>query len=218
MIYNNVSIAWMGHDSFKISATNGKVSYVYIDPFKVNGSPNNGDIVISTHPHHDHFSPEDIKKVIGKNGVLVVTKDNMDKAHSVIKGVVGLKPGESHTVENIKVEAVAAYNTNKAFHPKTNEWVGVIIEVNGVRVYHAGDTDYIPEMKKLGKIDIALLPVSGTYVMTAEEAFKAAKDIRPKIAVPMHYGTIVGNIDNAKQFEELCSKAGIKTQIPEKGK
>ncbi|MCX5757844.1 MAG: MBL fold metallo-hydrolase, partial [Candidatus Hydrogenedentes bacterium] len=110
--------------------------------------------------------------------------------------------GERLTVEGIGIEAVPAYNTNKEFHPKKNGWIGYIVTMNDVRIYHAGDTDHIPEMKSI-KADIALLPVSGTYVMTAEEAARAALDINPRIAIPMHYGTIVGQADDAVRFRDL---------------
>ena len=94
-----------------------------------------------------------------------------------------------------------SYNRDKDFHPKQKAWLGFIVEVDGVKIYHAGDTDFIPEMKDL-KVDIALLPVSGTYVMTAEQAVEAALAIQPKLAIPMHYGAIVGDDKDALAFKE----------------
>ncbi|HEY3346824.1 MAG TPA: MBL fold metallo-hydrolase, partial [Nitrospirota bacterium] len=111
-------------------------------------------------------------------------------------------PGDKLNEKGIDIETVPAYNTNKAFHPKSNRWVGYIFTVEGERLYIAGDTDYIPEMKSI-KCDIAFLPVSGTYVMTAEEAVQAAQDIKPKVAVPMHYGTLAGTVADAERFKKL---------------
>jgi L-ascorbate metabolism protein UlaG (beta-lactamase superfamily) len=122
-----------------------------------------------------------------------------------------VKPGERITVEGIEIEAVPSYNTNKKFHPKANSWVGYIFTVRGQRIYLAGDTDYIPEMKTF-RADIALLPVSGTYVMTADEAVKAALDIKPKVAIPMHYDSIVGSKDDAKKFADAL-KGKIEVMI-----
>jgi L-ascorbate metabolism protein UlaG (beta-lactamase superfamily) len=114
-----------------------------------------------------------------------------------------MQPGKTVTMGNIGVEAVPAYNTNKRFHPKDNEWVGYVISINSKRIYHSGDTDFIPEMANLHKIDVALMAVSGTYVMTAEEAAKAVDTFKPKLAIPMHYGAIVGSASDAEEFKRL---------------
>lgn len=193
------NIHWLGHNAFKIIGE----KVIFTDPYKIK-KKDTADIILITHDHFDHCSPEDVKKIQGSETVIVTTADCAKKLSGKIKIV---KIGDRINVEGIEIEAVPSYNTNKQFHPKGNGWVGYIFTVTGHRIYIAGDTDYIPEMKSF-KADIALLPVSGTYVMTADEAVKAALDIKPNIAIPMHYGSIVGSRDDAKKFAE-----GLKGKI-----
>ena len=199
MIDNFISkIHWLGHDSFRIDGTRT----LYFDPFQIQGGPG-ADLIFISHDHFDHCSPEDVEKIRKESTVIITEKDSAGK----LKGDVRvLKPGEKMEVAGVKVEAVPAYNTDKDFHPRKNGWLGFIVEVDGVRVYHAGDTDVIPEMDGM-QVDIALLPVSGTYVMTAEQAVEAAKAIQPKVAIPMHYGAIVGDEQDASSFQQAL--AGI---------
>ncbi len=191
------NIHWLGHASFRLE---GEVT-VYIDPWKLSPNSPKADLILITHDHYDHCSPEDVAK-IQKADTLIVT---IPAAARKLKGEVKtVKPGDKITVKGIEVEAVPAYNTDKPFHPKAAGHVGFIVTLGGKRIYHAGDTDFIPEMKNL-KVDIALLPVSGTYVMTAEEAAKAADAIKPEVAIPIHYGEIVGSERDAERFKELTS-------------
>jgi L-ascorbate metabolism protein UlaG (beta-lactamase superfamily) len=187
------NIHWLGHDTFKITGE----KTIYTDPYEVK-KKDTADIILITHDHFDHCSPGDIKKIQGPDTVIVTTKDCAKKLSGNVRTV---KPGDTITVDGITIEAVPAYNTNKQFHTRDQGWVGFIFTVDGQRIYIAGDTDHIPEMKDF-RVDIALLPVSGTYVMTADEAVKAAIDINPDIAIPMHYGAIVGDKSDAERFAE----------------
>lgn len=210
--YQGVKIRWLGHDTFEIS--NGKK--IVIDPYKLS-KEHRADILLITHEHFDHLSKEDIEKVRDENTVVVAPKQcEQDLKSMNFKEVMIVKPNDKVQVEGISIEAVPAYNTNKInpstnkpFHPKEDGKVGYIVTINGVRIYHAGDTDAIEEMKSIDT-DIALLPVSGTYVMTAEEAAEAVKMIKPKLAIPMHYGAIVGSIEDANKFKQLVSECEVK--------
>jgi L-ascorbate metabolism protein UlaG (beta-lactamase superfamily) len=187
-------LAWLGHDGFRIDA-GGKT--IYFDPYQISGGPT-ADLILISHEHFDHYSPEDLAKIQGENTVIVTEKTTAAKLTGDVRI---MKPGESISVDDIKIQAVPSYNTDKDFHPAGNEWLGFIVEVEGVKVYHAGDTDFIPEMKDFD-VDIALLPVSGTYVMKADQAVEAALAINPKLAIPMHYGAIVGDEQDALTFKK----------------
>jgi len=197
------NIHWLGHDTFKIVGE----KTIITDPFNIRKG-DVADIILITHDHYDHCSPDDVKKIQGPHTVIITTRDCAGKLSGNIRTV---KPGDSVTEGGIRVEAVPAYNTNKKFHPRANGWVGFVFTVNGRRIYLAGDTDLIPEMKII-KADIALLPVSGTYVMTADEAVQAALTIKPKVAIPMHYGSIVGDLSDAEKFADNL-KGKIKVVI-----
>ena len=191
------NITWLGHDGFLIKG-DGKT--IVIDPFQVKDCEP-ADIILVTHEHYAHCSPEDIQKV-RKASTVIITEA---KAAAKLSGDVRVvQPGDKLTVEGIPIEVVPSYNTNKSFHPKQNGWLGFIVTVEGVRIYHAGDTDLIPEMASFD-VDIALLPVSGTYVMTAEEAVEAAKMIKPQVVIPMHYDAIVGSPEDAQRFSDALS-------------
>jgi L-ascorbate metabolism protein UlaG (beta-lactamase superfamily) len=197
---------WLGHDTFRIDAG----PTIYFDPYQIKPGPT-ADIIFISHDHYDHCSPEDIAKIQGPETVIVTSQSCLKKLTGNVQVVA---PGDSLTVKGISVRVVPSYNINKKFHPKKKGWLGFVIEINGVRVYHAGDTDLIPEMKDI-QADIVLLPVSGTYVMTAEEAAEAALTIKPALAVPMHYGTLVGEAADAERFS-LLLEGKVQVKILEK--
>ena len=194
-------IVWLGHDGFRIDGA----KTIYIDPYQIEGGPV-ADVILITHEHFDHCSPEDVEKIQGPDTVIVTEKDSAKKLTGDVRVV---KPGDEVDLEDVKIDVVPSYNTDKDFHPKKNAWLGFIVEIDGIKLYHAGDADFIPEMKDL-EVDIALLPVSGTYVMTADQAVKAALAINPKLAIPMHYAAIVGDVQDALNFEKaLAGKVDV---------
>lgn len=206
-------IKWLGHDGFEIATD---VLTLMIDPFQVEGD-RQADIILVTHPHYDHCSVDDIARLTTPSTVIVTEPESADilSAANLAGDIRIVKPGDHLTVSGIVIEAVAAYNVNKHFHPKEKNWLGFIVTMDGVRVYHAGDTDMIPEMDGL-RTDIALLPVSGTYVMTADEAVAAAKRIKPETAIPMHYNSIVGTASDALAFKAALADV-CEVVIPRRG-
>ena len=189
------------HSSIKIS----KNKVIYIDPFKIDKNYNDADIVFITHDHYDHYSEEDIDKVINENTTIIIPEELLTKL--LKKGInknaiITVEPNEKYVVQGIKFETIPAYNTNKTFHPKKNGWVGYIIIINGIRYYIAGDTDITEENKKV-KCDVAFVPVGGTYTMDFKEAASLINEIKPKIAIPIHYGSIVGTEQDAIDFIRL---------------
>jgi len=193
-----VSLTWVAHATFRVA--DGAV--VYIDPWKLQGQEQ-ADIVLITHSHYDHCSPEDVSKIAGDETVIIGPEECASKFLANFRPAAA---GSRFTVGDVEVAPVPAYNIDKQFHPRNKGWVGYLLEINGKRIYHAGDTDFIPEMKDLKdlNVDVALLPVGGTYTMDAEEAAEAANVIEPKIAIPMHFGTIVGGASDADRFQQLC--------------
>jgi L-ascorbate metabolism protein UlaG (beta-lactamase superfamily) len=191
------SMHWLGHDTFKIIGE----KVIYTDPFRLKDKNvvEKADIVLITHEHHDHCSPEDVKKIQKPETVIISTQSCVAKLTGNVRSV---RPGDTLEVGGLRIEAVPAYNVDKKYHPREKNDVGYVFTVKGQRIYLAGDTDYIPEMKAFANTNIALLPVSGTYVMTEKEAVKAALDIKPDIAIPMHYGAIVATRMNAERFAE----------------
>ncbi len=189
---------WLGHDSFRID----EPIVIYLDPWRLPAGSPPADLILISHEHGDHCSPMDVRK-IRKGDTVVVAAPTA--ASQLEAPVVSLQAGEQTQVEGVTVEAVRAYNIDKPFHPKGAGHIGYLLTIRGERLYFAGDTDKIPEMEGLA-CDIAFLPVSGMYVMTAEEAAQAAEVIQPRVAVPMHYGAgVVGTVEDAERFRTLCS-------------
>ena len=195
----NVEVLY--HSSIKIE--DNKI--IYIDPFKIDKDYNDADIVFITHDHFDHYSEEDIDKVINENTTIIIPEELLTKI--LRKGinknaVITVESNKEYMVQGIKFETIPAYNTNKTFHPKENDWVGYIITLDGIRYYIAGDTDITEENRKV-KCDVAFVPVGGTYTMNYSEAAELVNIIKPKIAVPIHYGSIVGTKQDATNFIKL---------------
>jgi len=185
---------------------------IYIDPFKIDGAPKDADIIFCTHDHFDHLSPGDIKKVMKPGAILVVPKKKAKKFKKYeLSEVIGVEPFNEYEAQGIKFRTVPSYNLDKKFHKKKKNWVGYIIDVDEASYYFAGDTDYIPEMDEI-EADVVFLPVGGTYTMNAEEAAKAANSIKPKVAVPIHFGTVVGAREDAETFTKNLDQ-GIQSKI-----
>ncbi|MCR4685317.1 MAG: MBL fold metallo-hydrolase [Lachnospiraceae bacterium] len=181
---------------------------IYADPFKMSRSPKDADFILITHDHYDHFSPEDIQKVAGKNTILVAPEKMEKKAEEVrdfVSRIVTVEPGNSYEVEGLSFETVPAYNSMKPFHPKHAGFVGYILEIDGKRIYIAGDTDATKEAKAV-KCDIALVPIGGTYTMDAKAAAELVNLISPSVAIPVHFGEIVGKPEDAKTFAGLVNE------------
>lgn len=206
----NLDFTRIAHDTFRIAGS----KVIYTDPYKVTQG-GEADIVLLSHEHFDHLSLEDLEKVCVSGTTIVASPLCREGLKNVkVKKTQYLDPGGKTTVDKVGIEAIPAYNLNKfrepgkVFHPKEEERLGFLIHMDGTSVYFAGDTDFIPEMKSL-KCDIALLPVSGTYVMTAQEAAQATAAINPKVAVPMHYAAIVGSEADAKKFKSLVKNCQV---------
>jgi L-ascorbate metabolism protein UlaG (beta-lactamase superfamily) len=209
------SIEWLGHSGFRVRASG---AVIYIDPYRVPDGPS-ADLILVTHAHYDHFSPQDVERLADERTWLVGPPAVAERASG---HVVSVSPGQvldDELVRGVGVSTVAAYNTSKrdasghVFHPREAGWVGYELNVRGERLYHSGDTDVIPEMDTVTGVDVALLPVSGVYVMTAGEAAEAARRIQPRVAVPMHWGEHIGSREDAEAFAE---RAPVDVQILEK--
>ena len=198
---NNIEV--LCHSSIKIN----KGIIIYFDPFKIEKNYNDADIIFITHDHYDHYSEEDIDKVIKNNTIIVSPVDLLEKLLN--KGlkkenIISVKPYEDYNIRNLKFSTIPAYNTNKQFHPRKNNWVGYLIELEGITYYIAGDTDITEDNKKI-KCDVAFVPIGGTFTMNYQEASELINTIKPKIVIPTHYGSIVGTKEDAINFSKLIN-------------
>jgi L-ascorbate metabolism protein UlaG (beta-lactamase superfamily) len=222
MKIKEITIDFLGHSGFIIQDSSGK--RIAIDPYNISGNIPPADIILITHSHYDHCSIKDLTKLAKPGASIIVPADAQSKITRIDKvNMEIIEIGDELSLGNIKIEAVPAYNIKKDFHPKKEQWLGYLIKINGTVIYHAGDTDKIPEMEKLtgyGKHDtqfITLLPVSGKYVMTAEEAAEVASLLKPNLAIPMHYGAgVIGTREDAERFQKLCFEKNINAEILEK--
>ncbi|MEK6833411.1 MAG: MBL fold metallo-hydrolase [Nanoarchaeota archaeon] len=220
MKIGEVELKWLGHSGFFIR--NSKK--IYIDPYNIKEGIEKADLILITHSHYDHCSVADIEKIVQDGTKIIMTADCQSKItrfNVPIKMEI-IEPGQELDLGDIKISALPAYNSDKHFHPKDENWVGYLLKINNLIIYHAGDTDLIPEMQKLtghnqpDKEFVALLPIGGRFTMNVEEAAEAAKLIKPTIAIPMHYGSVVGANEDAQEFKELCEEEGIRVEILEK--
>jgi L-ascorbate metabolism protein UlaG (beta-lactamase superfamily) len=220
MKVDNVEIKWLGNSGFLIKDSQA----IYIDPYNIRGGLEKADIILITHSHYDHCSIADINKIVKEGTKIILPADCQSKiTRSDIPIEIRItEPGQEIDLSNVKIYSLPAYNTDKHFHPKEEGWLGYLVKIDDVLIYHAGDTDNIPEMQKLtghnqaDKTFIALLPVGGRFTMNPEEAADAAKLIKPSLAIPMHYGSVAGNDDDAEEFCEFCKEKGINAKILEK--
>ncbi len=194
-------IEWIGHSSFKISGS----KKIYIDPWKVSKEMRDGDIILISHPHHDHFSPHDIKKVAREPWNLFGPQDVVDELGSGS----ALKAFESISSCGVSIKALPSYTIDKLFHPRRKGWLGYIIIIDGISIYYGGDTDALPEMKDFGPVDIALLPVGGRFTMDCREAATAVKMLKPATTIPYHWGDIIGSRDDAERFAASCDSKTV---------
>ncbi len=219
MELNGVKIEFLGHSGFVITTQKGKK--IVIDPYNLTSYHEKADFILITHNHYDHCSIKDIKKIVKEGTIAVVPAD----AQSKIMKVDGLhmeivEVGDEIELRDARVEIMPAYNVKKDFHPKREGWFGFVVKMGDVIVYHSGDSDEIPEMKRLtgygkkGNKFVVLLPVSGQTVMNAEEAAEVANFLSPDVAIPMHYGAgVAGTMADAERFVELCKEMNINAEI-----
>jgi L-ascorbate metabolism protein UlaG (beta-lactamase superfamily) len=209
-------VAWFGHSGFRLSAG---AKTIDIEPYRVPAGARKADLILITHGHYDHFSPQDVERLSKPSTEVIAPAAVAERLNGRVRSIAAGEEIEPEHVRGVSVHAVAAYNTSKrdkegrVFHPREAGGVGYDVNVRGERLYHAGDTDVIPEMDQVTGVDVALLPVSGTYVMTAGEAAEAARRIQPRLAVPMHWGEHLGTRDDALAF---ARQAPVEVTIMEK--
>ena len=199
------NIRVLTHSSIKITGE----AVIYVDPYDIVDAKGDADIILITHDHFDHFSPDDIAKVIKNDTILVVPKKMEKQASTIPCGeMITVEPEDRKQLGNIMIGTIPAYNPLKPFHPKGKGWVGYLIETGGVRIYVAGDTDITEENKKV-VCDVAMIPIGGTYTMDAKKAAELVNTIRPKVAIPIHYGSVAGS-----KSDEDVFRANVNVDIP----
>ena len=222
MEVRGVNIQFLGHSGFLITCTNGK--RIAIDPYNISDGIEKADLILITHSHYDHCSIKDISKLV-KEGTIVIMPPDVQSKITKIDGVEMqlVEVGDKFEFGKVKIEAFPSYNINKDFHPKKEGWLGYLVKIDDVIIYHAGDSDKIPEMKNLsgyGKREnefVMLLPISGEFVMNVDEAYEIASLVSPDLVIPMHYGAgVVGTREDAERFIELCKESGLRAEILEK--
>ena len=199
-------ITWYKQSGFRLIHEERQV---YIDPWEVPAGEPKADFILITHAHFDHFDKETIERLRHAGTKIIAPKDVARELTGA--NITGVLPGETHDIAGLKFETVPAYNIDKEYHPKAKKWVGYVIEINGHRYYHAGDTDRIPEMTAI-ETAVAMLPIGGTYTMDVDEAVEAVADISPERAIPMHYGFEVGSKEDGERFQNL---AGVPVDLLE---
>lgn len=199
------------HNSIRVDS-NGKV--MYFDPFKIAGDYNDADYIFCTHSHYDHFSPEDICKLIKDGTKLIIPKDIKKEAETLVRkeNIITVEPDKEYNIDDLKIKTTYAYNINKEFHPKEKKWVGYIVEKDTEKYYIAGDTDNIPEIQNI-ECDVAFLPVGGKYTMNYNEAAELANTIKSKVVVPTHYAEIIGTVEDGTNFAKLVKGKEVKIFI-----
>ena len=220
MKIGDVEIKWLGHSGFLIK--NSRV--IYIDPYNIKEENEKADLILLTHSHYDHCSIRDIKKIVKEGTRIILPADCQSKItrFDVPIKIEIIEPEQEIDLGNVKILAFPAYNIDKHFHPKEESWIGYLIKMDDVVIYHAGDTDVIPEMQNLTGYDkkekkfVALLPVGGRFTMNSEEAAESAKLIKPFLAIPMHYGSVVGTEEDAAEFVQLCKRDNINAETLKK--
>lgn len=192
------NITWYMNSCIQIKGS----KTIYFDPYGVTEDAPKADFVLTTHPHIDNYSLNNINQIMDKNSEIFLTND---AEALIMEGkVTTVVPFETYERDSLIIRTIPAYNINSDYHPKEKDWVGYIIELDGITYYHAGDTDLIPEINDIENIDVAMLPIGGIYTMDKDQAIEAVKIIKPKVVIPIHFGMIVGSYDDAEYFVNNC--------------